>query len=240
MQPRTPETRGSGWRRATSHPKSLLAILPLLALSLAGCAARFPRESQQPIELPQFAQPPADGAIFHVGYSAALFENPTARNVGDTVTVILQEATAATKSSQTDTAKTTKDSLAAPTVLGNNVTIHGTPILSGSLNNANSFSGSGDSKQSDSLVGDITVTVVKRLLNGNLLVRGEKYVDINQGSEFVRLEGIIRPIDISAANTIPSSEVADARIAYGEKGALADANRPGLLARFFNSPWLPF
>ena len=195
---------------------------------------------QQPVELPQFAQPPADGAIFHVGYSAVLFQNPTARNVGDTVTVILQEATAATKSSQTDTAKTTKDSLAAPTVLGNSVTIHGTPILSGSLDNANTFSGSGDSKQSDSLVGDITATVVERLQNGNLLVRGQKYVDINQGSEFVRLEGIVRPIDISADNTIPSSEVADARIAYGEKGALADANRPGLLSRFFNSPWLPF
>ncbi|HJS91844.1 MAG TPA: flagellar basal body L-ring protein FlgH [Steroidobacteraceae bacterium] len=212
----------------------------LVCLLLAACAAHGARDLQQPVELPQFAQAPADGAIFHVGYGAGLFENPTARNVGDTVTIILQEATAATKSSQTDTAKTTKDSLAAPTVLGNSVTIHGTPILSGSLDNANTFSGSGDSKQSDSLVGDITVTVIKRLQNGNLLVRGQKYVDINQGSEFVRLEGIVRPIDISADNTIPSSEVADARIAYGEKGALADANRPGLLSRFFNSPWLPF
>jgi flagellar L-ring protein precursor FlgH len=125
-------------------------------------------------------------------------------------------------------------------VLGNQVTIHGTPILSGSLDNANTFSGSGDSKQSDSLVGDITVTVIQRLQNGNLLVKGQKYITINQGSEFVRLEGIIRPIDISASNTIPSSQVADARIAYGENGALNDANRPGLLSRFFNSPWMPF
>ncbi len=192
------------------------------------------------MNLPKFPTPPADGAIFHTGYSAGLFENPTARNVGDTVTVVLQEATTAQKSSQTDTAKTTKDALSAPTVLGMPVTIHGTAVLSGALNNANTFSGSGDSKQSDSLVGDITVTVMKRLENGNLLVRGEKYVDINQGSEYVRLEGIIRPIDISPENTIPSSEVADARIAYGEKGALNDANRPGLLSRFFNSPWLPF
>ena len=207
---------------------------------LAACATRHADEANQPIDLPQFPAPPADGAIFHTGYSAGLFDNPTARNVGDTVTVILQEATSAQKSSQTDTAKTTKDSLAAPTVLGSPVTIHGTPVLSGSLNNANSFSGSGDSKQSDSLVGAITVTVVRRLQNGNLLVRGAKYVDINQGSEYVRLEGIIRPIDIAADNTIPSSEVADARIAYGQKGALNDANRPGLLSRFFNSPWLPF
>lgn len=195
---------------------------------------------EQAIELPQFTPPPADGAIFHTGYSSGLFQNPTAHNVGDTVTVLLEESTAAQKSSQTDTAKATKDALAAPTVLGMPVTIHGTPVLSGSINNSNSFSGSGDSKQSDSLVGDITVTVIKRLANGNLLVKGEKYVDINQGREFVRLEGIVRPIDIAADNTIPSSKVADARIAYGQNGALNDANRPGLLSRFFNSPWLPF
>jgi flagellar L-ring protein FlgH len=231
MQRRTPD----------SGTRSLRRVLSALAcLLLAACATHRASEDKHAVEIPQFPTPPADGAIFHTGYSAGLFENPTARNVGDTVTVILQEATTAQKSSQTDTAKTTKDALSAPTVLGMPVTIHGTAVLSGSLNNANSFSGSGDSKQSDSLVGDITVTVMRRLQNGNLLVRGEKYVDINQGSEFVRLEGIIRPIDISAENTIPSSEVADARIAYGEKGALNDANRPGLLSRFFNSPWLPF
>jgi flagellar L-ring protein precursor FlgH len=231
MQPRTPDSRPR---------QSLRALAAVACLLLASCASRGAIGERQAIDLPQFPTPPADGAIFHTGYSAGLFDNTTARNVGDTVTVILQEATTAQKSSQTDTAKTTKDSLAAPTVLGNQVTIHGTPILSGSLNNANSFTGSGDSKQSDSLVGAITVTVMKRLQNGNLLVQGEKYVDINQGSEYVRLQGIIRPIDIASDNTIPSSEVADARIAYGEKGALNDANRPGLLARFFNSPWMPF
>jgi len=231
MQPRTPESR---------LPRLCRALAVCACLLLVACATRYADQAKQAIDLPQFPTPPADGAIFHTGYSPGLFDNPTARNVGDTVTVILQESTAAQKSSQTDTAKTTKDSLAAPTVLGNQVTIHGTPILSGSLDNANSFSGSGDSKQSDSLVGDVTVTVVKRLQNGNLLVQGQKYVDINQGSEYVRLEGIIRPIDIAADNTIPSTEVADARIAYGQKGALNDANRPGLLSRFFNSPWLPF
>ena len=199
-----------------------------------------PPPVNETLNLPQLAPPPADGAIFHTGYSTGLFDNSVARNVGDTVTVLLEEQTSAQKSSQTDTAKTTKDALAAPNFLGAPVTIHGTPVLSGSLNNANSFSGSGDSKQSDSLVGDITCTVVRRLANGNLVLQGQKWVEINQGNEYVRLEGVIRPIDILPDNTIPSSKVADARIAYGQHGALADANRPGLLSRFFNSPWLPF
>jgi flagellar L-ring protein FlgH len=54
------------------------------------------------------------------------------------------------------------------------------------------------------------------------------------------VEGIVRPIDIEPDNSIPSTKVGNASIAYGARGALADANRPGLLARFFNSPWMPF
>jgi flagellar L-ring protein precursor FlgH len=235
MQPRTPDSRGRGPGRALVAPWPAVACL-----LLAACATRPSLEQQAALTVPQFTPPPADGAIFHTGYSEALFGNTIAHNVGDTVTVVLEETTIAQKSSQTDTAKTSKDSLASPTVFGKSVTFHGTPILSGSLDNANSFSGSGDSKQSDSLVGDITVTVVERLQNGNLVVKGGKYIDINQGSEYVRLEGIIRPIDIAADNTIPSSKVADARIGYGQNGALNDANRPGLLSRFFNSPWMPF
>src|SRR5690606_15887510 len=89
--------------------------------------------------------------------------------------------------------------------------------------------------------GNITVTVAKRLSNGNLVVRGQKWIEINQGREFVRIQGVIRPLDIQPDNTIASYKVADASIAYGARGALADANRPGLLSRFFNPicspPW---
>ena len=60
------------------------------------------------------------------------------------------------------------------------------------------------------------------------------------GQEFIRIEGVIRPIDIDPDNTVASFKVANAKISYGGKGALADANKPGLLARFFNSPWMPF
>ena len=231
MQPRT----------CNSTVRILLRALPAAALSLlAACAANRQRSDKAFDDFPMPPTPPSDGAIFHSGYNTGLFENPTARNVGDVVTVVLEEVTTAAKSSQTDTSKTTKDSIAPPTILGLPVTLHGTALLSGNVNNANSFSGEGDSKQSDSLAGNISVTVIKRLSNGNLVIRGERQININQGSEYIRLEGVIRPIDIGSDNTIPSTEVADARIAYGQHGALNDANAPGLLSRFFNFSWLPF
>jgi flagellar L-ring protein precursor FlgH len=216
--------------------------LPALAACLlAACATHRRLRYEQAFDTPTMPTPPANGAIFHAGYDGSgLFENPTAHNVGDTVTVLLNESTAASNKSATDTAKTTKDSMSAPSLLGIPLTFHGNQVLGGAINNANTFSGAGDSTQSDSLVGAITVTVIKRLPNGNLLVRGQTDMRINQSDEYVRLEGVIRPIDISAANTISSQQVADARIAYGQSGALSDANRPGLLSRFFNLPWLPF
>jgi flagellar L-ring protein precursor FlgH len=118
--------------------------------------------------------------------------------------------------------------------------VNGTPILETSIDNNNSFDGSGDSAQSNQLTGDITVAVVRRMQNGNLLVRGQKWIGINQGREYIRIQGVVRPIDIQPDNSIDSTKVANASISYGGKGPLASANAPSLLARFFNSPWMPF
>ena len=130
--------------------------------------------------------------------------------------------------------------MAAPTIAGMPVTVNGTEVLEMAVDNKSDFDGSGDSSQSNRLDGDITVTVARRLANGNLLVRGQKWIAINQGKEFVRIQGIIRPIDIAPDNSLPSSKVADASISYGGKGALADANAKGWIARFFDKPWAPF
>ncbi len=126
------------------------------------------------------------------------------------------------------------------TILGKALTVHGVPVMSNNIADSAKFAGEGDSAQSNSLQGYITVTVQKVLPNGNLYVKGEKWIGINQGSEYVRVTGVIRPIDLASDNSIPSSQVANARIAYGGKGALADANAQGWLSRFFNSPWTPF
>ncbi len=179
------------------------------------------------------------GAIFAAGHDVPLFENTVAHRIGDTVTIRLIESTNASKSSTTATKKNSSVDVAVPTGIGAQVTLQGAPISLG-LDTKTAFDGSGTSAQSNKLDGQITVTVAKRLSNGNLLVRGQKWLTLNQGSEFVRVQGIIRPADIDPDNSLPSYRVADAVISYGGQGSLADANSPGLLARFFNSKWMPF
>jgi flagellar L-ring protein precursor FlgH len=152
----------------------------------------------------------------------------------------LLERTNAKKSDDLEANKDTSVSVSAPMLFGASPGKLFGQELDTELSSAHAFKGDGAANQSNSLTGDISVTVVEVLPNGNLLVRGEKRVTLNQGDEFIRLSGIVRPVDISTANTVPSTKVADATIMYTGEGAIADASKMGWLARFFNSPWFPF
>ena len=216
------------------------AFLPVLLLT--GCAARsvLPESYAPPPPAPPLAAAPQAGAIFRQGTDIRLFEDLRAHRVGDILTVRLAEATNASKSSSTSTSRTSGAENDNPTMLGRPVTMDGIPILSSTLSGTNSFDGEGDSSQSNRLDGDITVTVVERMLNGNLRIRGEKWVTINQGREFIRVSGIVRPYDIGPDNAIDSTRIADARIAYSGRGVLDAANRQGIFQRFLNSVIHPF
>ena len=182
---------------------------------------------------------PADGAIFHASQNMELFPDPRAHRAGDILTIVLVENTQASKKASTKTSKTSKTDLSAPTLAGVGATFNGNP-LSFALDGKRGFNGDGESSQSNSLSGDITVTVAQRLGNGNLIIRGEKLLTINQGQEVVRISGIVRPQDIATDNTVPSTRVANANISYTGRGSLADANEQGWLARLFGSKWMPF
>lgn len=227
---------------ATSWPPVSVALPGLLVvLMLAGChSIPHPDESfaaTLPEEVPVTEL--GNGAIYQSGHDLPLFENSVAHRVGDVLTITLEEKTNASKTATTTTKKTTSAELPTPTLLGGQLMLKGRSLLNNSLNNASSFDGEGGSQQSNQLTGDITVTVARRLANGNLLVRGQKWITINQGREYVRIQGIVRPVDIGPDNSVASTKVADATIAYGSQGALADSNTKGWLARFFDSKWMP-
>ena len=219
-----------------------LMMLTCMGVLFSGCATTPQELSEfEPIVRP--VAPPApsynNGSLFQAR-SISLFEDPKPYRVGDILTVVLQEQTSASKTAETTTSKEDDISFDVPSVLGVTPTHNGAALLSANIAPEREFSGEADSSQSNSLNGQITVTVVDILPNGNLVVQGEKWLTLNQGKEYIRIAGVVRPMDVSADNTITSNKLADAQIAYSGEGFLADSNQQGWLSRFFNSKWWPF
>ena len=198
-----------------------------------------PTADYRPAVPPPAAVAPAPGTIYTGASGFDLFMDLRARQVGDILTVLLVERTDASKESSTSSKKGANVDTGLPIFGGRQPTLNGNPVLNNEVATSNSFDGKADSSQSNHLDGSITVTVADRLPNGNLLVRGEKRITINQGEEYIRLQGIVRPVDIGPKNTVASTQIGDAQITYSGKGHLQDANKPGWLTRFFNSPWFP-
>jgi flagellar L-ring protein precursor FlgH len=233
--------------------RTTLVLLALLALLLGGCAS-MPRPAEgpsyRPVHPPMVQAPPTDnGSIYQSGHEVRLFEDNKARRVGDVLTITLQESTQASKSASTETSKSSDVNIANPTLFGASPQFNVPGVVPLDSNRGNgletgissgtSFAGEGDASQSNSLTGNITVTIAEVLPNGNLVVRGEKWLTLNNGEEFIQISGIVRPQDIATNNTVVSTLVADARITYSGKGQLADTQRSGWLTRFFNSAIWP-
>ncbi|MEN5205976.1 flagellar basal body L-ring protein FlgH [Stenotrophomonas sp. TWI700] len=221
----------------------LLAAAAIVA-TLSGCVIAGdvrPYPAMAPVEpvMPPSAQATA-GAIYAAGPGLQLYSDRRARDVGDLLTITLTENTTAQTTANTSTSKESELSIGTPTIFGAPVTLGGKDILSASAAGSRDFTGKGTSAQSNRLQGSVTVTVIQRLPNGNLVVQGAKNLRLNRGDELVQVQGIVRAADIFPDNTIPSSRVADARIVYGGRGAIAQSNAMGWLSRFFNSALSPY
>jgi flagellar L-ring protein FlgH len=201
-------------------------------LLLSGCVSK--EANRVAIDsIPQPRMPPVEikGAIYSAGTDISLFEDIRARRVGDILTVMLVEQTAGTKTSDTKMNQSSGISVTPPVVGLNNYTELGV-----ALESKNTFAGDSGSSQTNSLSGSVTVTVTEVLPGGNMRVQGEKWIEINQGKESVKLEGIIRSRDVRPNNTIMSTQVADARISYSGKGSPGHANVMGWVAKLLFSP----
>ena len=207
-----------------------------VALASTPADARLFGKKQPPVDfsaaLPQPVAPlPANGSIFQVsdGY-AALHEGSRARRIGDPLTITLVERTVASKSASSKLDSGGGLSITPPTT-GALALFKGTDASASTTRN---FSGSGATDQSNTLSGEVSVTVAAVYPNGTMLVQGQKRVTLNRGDEFVQIRGLIRIADIDANNRVPSTRVADAQIAYTGKGDVARASRQGWLGRFFS------
>jgi len=231
-----------------SSKKNLVLIFVILSLFLSsGCSTIYKIDDvgayQPTMPLPQIPAEQRNGSLFQENISVVLFEDTKARRVGDILTIVLTESTNASKRASTTAEQDSGVTIAAPSIGGK--ALHLGKLtggkarfdLSASLASSKNFTGEGDSSLSNTLSGRVAVTVSQVLSNGYLVVRGQKRLTINQGNEYVRISGIIRPMDIQPDNTVLSTLVADARISYVGDGVLAEANRMGLVTRFLSKWW---
>lgn len=223
-------------------------FLPVIALALlSGCAAIYstpPTAVHQPMtarSAPSAQGSTPNGAIFQTaqraGHVRPLFEDRRARYVGDTLTINLVERNAAQKASNANASR--GSSISGGITSLSQVPLTGLTGLNVEAGVDSSFTGRGGSAANNAFNGTIAVTVIEVLPNGNLLVSGEKQVAINQGDEFIRFSGVINPDTVTAANTVQSTQVADARIEYKGSGYIDESQRMGWLQRFFVA-LLPF
>ncbi|WP_114325257.1 flagellar basal body L-ring protein FlgH [Candidatus Colwellia aromaticivorans] len=179
------------------------------------------------------------GSLFKENYVNNIYSDSKAHRIGDIISVILSESTQAKKNAKTELKKENNAVLDPVIGLGGApVTIGGKSLQFG-VNQNSEFKGDSKADQGNSLSGDISVHVLRVLPNGNLMIRGEKWITLNNGDEYIRLTGVIRAKDINSNNTILSTKIANARIQYAGTGSFADTNEQGWLTKFFNSSWWP-
>ena len=226
--------------------KTLRPLLIVSALALLqGCATEpvdmvlRPSPEFQPV-YPLASDRPkiATGGIYSNRQSDAWFGRGRNYQVGDIITVLLNESTQAARTQNTDVSREAKNSLpsGASAQVGKM-----SPFLDGvNLNdNRTSSTGKGKADQQASLSGSVAVTVVEILANGNLVIRGEKKLGLAEGTEVIQVSGVIRPEDIGPNSTVQSRRLANAQIAYRGSGDLANATRAGWGTTLMHKFW-PF
>lgn len=222
-------------RRTSNRARNIF----LIATGIALCAVPGPilAKKKKQDEVREYAPtapvapPPVEpnGAIFTGAY-APLTSGMRASQVGDILTIALQERTSATITNSTSTGKDGSLGLTPP-VTGPLSLISPSDV---NMGGSQSFKGKGDANQANTLAGEVTVTIAAVYPNGTMLVRGEKRLALNRGDEFVQISGIVRAADIGTDNRVPSWRVADAQINYKGKGDIARSSSQGWLQRFFS------
>jgi flagellar L-ring protein precursor FlgH len=229
-----------------------VTYLIFVLASMSACQPSVPIKPDDPnfapVVMPSPPRPQAEeGSLFHAGYGMALFGNTNNHRVGDIITIVLDERTVSSKSSTVGVDKKSDTSLlenGLGTILGKDLTknlpLVGNVTIPTAAVQDRKFSGDASADQSNRLQGNISVTITDMMPNGNLVIKGEKWMTLNRGNEYIRISGMLRPEDITLSNTVSSTKLANARIAYSGTGDLADSQQMGWLSRFFNSPLWPF
>ena len=203
-----------------------------LCLTTAACSTYIEDKASEaydpvyPEAVPIRSEGLPSGGIYDNGSAGLFVSDRRAAKVGDILTVSFTEKFAASKSQTADGARSNNYAIDLPDAITSGFD---DDLLSTGTNQ--NFAGRGGASQSNSLIGRVSVTVVRVLPNGTLEILGQKKLTLNNGNEYIQLHGVVRPEDISAENVITSDRIANAEIKYIGAGDTADTARPGWLRR---------
>ncbi len=222
--------------------------ISIILFALSGCLGptlQRPRLTDLPGKQGSSYPAPSveEGSLWSSQRAQNIYADLKARNVGDIVTISIVESARASKNATT---KTGRDSGLEASwsgifdALAGKVSVAGQPIgASHKINFANNFDGQGETTRTSSMTAYITAHVTQVMSNGNLVIQGNRQVKVNQETQLIYIQGIIRPEDISSANVILSTYVAEAVIELNGQGPVSDKQSPGWLARGLDWVW-PF
>ena len=219
-------------------PRHTLAAAAALCALLSGCATLTTPPVDMHTAAPQSALPPpaapaTAGAIFQAGTHRPLFEDRRARQVGDTLTIQIEETVTA---SQQSTSKLNRSgSISAGITALPFASTNFLGRLAAGGESSVTGGGDGQTNSTNTFAGTITVLVIQVLPNGNLLVSGDKQVGVNQNVDVLKFSGIVNPASIRGGNLVSSTQVADARIEQRGRGDVGRVQGLGWLSRFFLS-----
>ncbi len=214
-----------------------------LAGFLAGCAntpGSFDPKAQIPPAPPSsvdLKRPvPTQGSLFAAARSD-MYADLRAHQVGDIIVVEITENSKAKKKNDTKAERTGSLSAGIPSLLGNQVSTNPTAVVQADF--SNKHDAKGELTKEDTMTSSIGCTVIEVLVSGNLVIRGNREVQVNGETQYITLQGTVRPSDVTSSNHVQSNQLADAKIHYTGRGVLTDKQSPGWLARLMDSIW-PF
>nr|CRH04262.1 Flagellar L-ring protein [Candidatus Magnetococcus massalia] len=209
---------GCGMTRATQRPPAPVATL-----------------KAQPPEL----MAPQKGSIWQSSNRNALFADSKARSVGDLVMVQVSETSNAQKTATTELKREAETELNFGGLFGVTEALQKGGLSkfvdSNSTTSGIDHTGEGTTSRGGTFTATISCQVIEVLPNGYLRIAGRRDITVNHENQYIILTGIVRPEDISNANTVRSAQVADARIEYSGSGAIDDQQRPSWVYDFFTN-----
>lgn len=172
----------------------------------------------------------AEGSLWVNGYNSDLFRDPKARYMDDMVTIVVSESTQAVASADAKNSRDTALSAGFDTLFGLEKKIKELPNLANGKASS-SFEGKGSTTRATTLETTLTARVIDVLPNGYLVVEGMREIRVNNENQSIYLTGVVRPEDISSANTVLSSSIAQMSVRVQGRGVVSQSTNPGWLYR---------